>query len=191
MKKAKIFSLAALMLGVSLTQTSCIGSFSLFNKVLEWNKGMNKWVGELVFLVFWILPVYGIAMFLDVVILNSIEFWTGSNPVAMKEGETETQLVKGEDGNNYSITASKNRFDVKQLDGENAGNTYAFVFNPQNNSWSFENEGQQIELASFNQETQEYVVTYPDGSQLALDANQSLETTKDELDAYNFAFASK
>lgn len=192
MKKVKVLSLAALMFSLSLTNTSCVGSFSLFNKVLDWNQNLgNKFVNELVFLVFLIVPVYGIAGFIDIVVLNSIEFWTGSNPVAMKEGESETQLVKGDDGNNYSITASKNRFDVKQLDGNAAGREYALVFDAEAAEWRFEEGAQEIKLASYNEETAEYSVYYPDGTELTIAAGTDLNTAKAMIQDQSTFFASK
>ena len=34
------------------------------------------------FIAFWIVPVYEISALADVLVINSIEFWSGSNPVA-------------------------------------------------------------------------------------------------------------
>lgn len=91
----------------SFSLTSCIGSFPLFNKLRTWNENVGaKGVNELVFLAFWVLPVYEVAALADLVVLNSIEFWGGDNPVAKgtKKIETEngTYLVKC-DGKGYDI----------------------------------------------------------------------------------------
>ena len=49
--------LAIVLCGSMLTMTSCIGSFSLTNRLLGWNQHVgNKFVNELVFFAFWILP---------------------------------------------------------------------------------------------------------------------------------------
>jgi hypothetical protein len=32
--------------------------------------------------VLWVIPVYGICIWIDYLVLDTIEFWTGSNPVA-------------------------------------------------------------------------------------------------------------
>ena len=46
----------------SLMTSSCIGSFALTNKLLSWNKQVgNKFVNELVFFAFWIIPVYEVS----------------------------------------------------------------------------------------------------------------------------------
>ena len=82
MKKNKLNMAMALTLAATLCFSSCIGSFSLTNKVLSWNEGVgNKFVNELVFIAFHIIPVYELTVAADVIILNSIEFWTGNNLV--------------------------------------------------------------------------------------------------------------
>ena len=37
----------------------------------------SKFVNELVFFAFWILPVYEVSGLADLLVLNSIEFWSG------------------------------------------------------------------------------------------------------------------
>jgi hypothetical protein len=53
----------------------------------------------------WIIPVYPLALFADSLVLNSLEFWTGSNPIASGDTFYETDAegnsvasVKNEDG---------------------------------------------------------------------------------------------
>ena len=71
------------MLSGSVLFSSCIGSFGLWNSLKDWNQGVsNKFVNELIFLAFHIVPVYEIAYLADALVLNSIEFWSGSNPTA-------------------------------------------------------------------------------------------------------------
>ena len=55
--KKKYLSVALVMaLASSMMFTSCIGSFSLTNKLLDWNKSVSsKFVNEIVFVAFWIL----------------------------------------------------------------------------------------------------------------------------------------
>ncbi|RKH03595.1 DUF3332 domain-containing protein [Corallococcus sp. CA053C] len=77
--------------------TGCFGSFKLTQKIWQFNKGIsgNKFVQWLVFLVFVVVPVYEIGAFVDAIVVNSIEFWTGSNPVSSVEGEdSNTRIVK-------------------------------------------------------------------------------------------------
>ena len=83
MKKKGLTLLVATTLASSVLFSSCIGSFGLTNKLLDWNRNIDsKFVNELVFIAFWIVPVYEISALADVLVLNSIEFWSGNNPVA-------------------------------------------------------------------------------------------------------------
>lgn len=63
----------------------CYGSFNLTKKVYGWNGSLsNVVVRELVFLGMLIIPVYEVSLFIDAVILNLIEFITGSPPVSAR-----------------------------------------------------------------------------------------------------------
>ena len=56
----------------------CYGSFSLVTKAYKWNGTLgDKWVNEAAFLALNIIPVYSVASFIDIIFLNSGEFWTG------------------------------------------------------------------------------------------------------------------
>lgn len=102
MKKAMFLTVAALTLAGATT--GCIGknnTFCLFNGVLKWNKSAsdNEWINELIFLGLNIIPVYGVSLFADVLVFNSIDFWTGDNPMKslVATQGTDTQ------GNAYAI----------------------------------------------------------------------------------------
>ena len=79
MKKALLA--LGLVLGLGLTTTSCLGPNRLFNGLHEWNEGVtdNRWVNEGVFLGLNIIPVYGVTYLVDIVVFNSIEWWTGED----------------------------------------------------------------------------------------------------------------
>ena len=95
--KKKFLPIAAVILAGSLVLPSCIGSFALSNKVRAWNQTIdNKFVNEVVFLALWIVPVYEISMLADVLVINSIEFWTGENPA-------EAGIVKQVQGDLKSV----------------------------------------------------------------------------------------
>jgi len=100
----KFVCAAVLAAFTCVSMTGCYGSNQLFNKIHKWNGTLgNKFVESIVHFVFFaILPVYGIALFADIVILNVIEFWTGSNPLAM--GDTYEEI----DANGNKIYAVKN-----------------------------------------------------------------------------------
>jgi hypothetical protein len=93
--------LALLMFGVGVGQSGCFGSFKLTRKLYEVNKEAsgNKFVRWLVFLGLTILPAYAGAMFVDVFIMNVIEFWSKGDPqveVTAGDGpEHETIALEG------------------------------------------------------------------------------------------------
>jgi hypothetical protein len=92
------------LLSVAGTLVSgCIGGFGLTSKLYNWNIGLgDKWAAEGVFLVTGaILPVYGVAVLVDGVVLNSVEFWTGVNPVTNKKAVVkagDSRTLRAEDG---------------------------------------------------------------------------------------------
>lgn len=145
MKKLKI-KVACALLGGSLLFSSCIGSFALWNQLKDWNQGIgNKFVNELVFLAFNIIPVYGVAYFADVVVLNSIEFWSGSNPLA-EVGTTKT--VKGENGE-YLIRTNENGYSISKV-GEDA--SIDLVYNQESSTWNAVSEGESYEFMKMNED---------------------------------------
>lgn len=87
----RISSKLSLALAAAVLSTGCYGSFALTKKLHEWNgtvcgtekgpKSAGAWGNEVVFLICGILPVYGICIWIDALIINSIEFWSGSNPM--------------------------------------------------------------------------------------------------------------
>ena len=80
--KIKHLKVAALFMAASLITSSCVGSFSLFSKLAHWNKGAtnSKFLNEIIFLL--ISPAYAVCSIVDVLVLNTIEFCSGSNPIA-------------------------------------------------------------------------------------------------------------
>jgi hypothetical protein len=132
-KPALFFALGTLL----FTQTGCFGEFALTRKAYVWHDGVtdSKFVKSLLL---WIPMgfVYSITAFVDVVILNLIEFWSGSNPLSMVEGEHEIQLatIKGVD---YRIEATKDTFTTTQLSGEQAGEVRVMKFDRNSMTWVY------------------------------------------------------
>jgi len=95
---------AAIVAGSFLTvTTACYGPFNLTRNVYHWNSNIKgssevneKWMKEFVFFGMIIIPVYMFSALLDAFIFNSIQFWSGSNPVkAVDEGgDGTTRIVK-------------------------------------------------------------------------------------------------
>jgi len=90
MKKLVVLVLLAAVIG-----TGCTGSFIFTQKVYNFHRELDdKWMDEVGFLICAILPIYGIAVLADSVILNSVEFWTGENPAGMAASERQKVIEK-------------------------------------------------------------------------------------------------
>lgn len=186
MKKIKLFVAIAMVLAVGTVQTSCIGKFKLTGKLLNWNRHIDdKFVNELVFLGLAIVQVYTIAVLVDGLILNSIEFWSGSNPVSMNEGEKETKVIE-QDGVKYLVTATQNRFDFIQLEGKNKGEAGALVYNPETQTWRYEGDNQSIDLVKLNPDGTA-LVYLPNGKSYTVEnSSNGLATLKSLISSRNF-----
>ena len=143
MKKNKLNMALAITLAATLCFSSCIGSFKLTNKVLSWNGSVgNKFVNELVFIAFHIIPVYEITVVADLIILNSIEFWSGENIVA----QSSTKEVKGENGDIYLVKTDKDGYTITNTTDNS---TIGFVFDSNDNSWSVSANGETTKFMTF------------------------------------------
>jgi len=167
-----------MLLCSSVLFTSCIGSFSAFNGLREWNQNAtnNKFGNEIIFIALWIIPVYQIASLGDLVIFNTIEFWDGKNPLAMSEGESETEIVKGKNST-YAITATKNKFDIKVIDGRHLGVVTKLIYQENDQSWNLVKEdGKKVKLTSLKKGFR--MVHLPNGSSFELNKNMNSHVMK-------------
>ena len=147
MKNFKKTLLVAFATYLLLIQTGCIGSFKLTGAVYKYNRSISdKFVSELIFLVFCIIPVYEISIFVDAIILNLVEFWTGSNPTAMQPGQVETQKIVL-NGKQYILTATHNRFHVVSLDGKFKQD---LVYNEKSATWSVVSDNKTMNVCKYN-----------------------------------------
>ncbi len=128
MKKFKIAVAAVLLAASSMAFTSCVGSFAAFHKVQTWNQSVgDKWVNELVFICLNIIPVYEVAFALDAVVLNTIEFWTGSNPMQAYEKTVKT------DRGTYLVKCDGKGYEIKSL---TTGEELKMAYDQQSQTWS-------------------------------------------------------
>lgn len=76
-------ALAGLALTSATLAAGCFGSFGLTQKVWKFNDGVssNKWIKWLLFLGMIIIPVYDVCLFVDAIVFNTIEFFSGKNPM--------------------------------------------------------------------------------------------------------------
>ena len=137
MKKLKL-SAACLILS---------GSIILWSSLKDWNNNIgNKFVNEIVFLAFHIVPVYEVAYLADVIVLNSIEFWSGSNPLA-DVGSVKT--VKGESGE-YLVQTNEDGYTITKKGEEDKPLT--LIYDKEKNTWNASAEGQTFELITMNED---------------------------------------
>ena len=166
MKRKSFNLLLAAALASSVMFSSCIGSFGLTNKLLDWNRGVDsKFVNELVFIAFNIVPVYPIAVLADVLVINSIEFWTGDNPVA-DVGSVKT--IETNDGT-YAIATKADGYSI-QKQGEET--TVELVYNKEDNSWNAEADGESYKLLEFT-DNDKVVMFLPDGQSMEVELSQA------------------
>ena len=160
MRKFTTKSIIALLAG-AVTLSSCIGSFGLHSKLLNWNQGIgNKFVNELVFLAFNIIPVYGVCYLADALVINSIEFWSGSNPMA---SVGDVKKVKGENGN-YLVETLENGYSITK-EGETA--SMELIYDKDMNTWNVVADGVSTELLQMNNDGTAQI-TLPNGEDMTV-----------------------
>ncbi len=130
---------SAVLAGFMLSNTGCYGPFNLTRNVYHWNSGVkgsgevnDKWMKEFVFFGMMVMPVYMFSTLLDAFIFNSIQFWSGDNPVRVTHDEDgrirEVQLGRltasvlwAEDGKAAHVTYVREGQLVKQVMIEHDG----------------------------------------------------------------------
>ncbi len=89
------------VISLALLLPGCMGRMALTGKVGKWNLEIteNRFGRAGMFIGLHIIPVYPITAFVDLLVINSIEFWTHENPLNGQPALVETQLEPdGDDG---------------------------------------------------------------------------------------------
>lgn len=165
MKKHYLSVAIVTALAGSMLCTSCIGNFALTKKLLGWNKQIgNKFINELVFFAFWVIPVYEVTALADVLVLNSIEFWSGTNPIAQGksviDGKDGRYLVEC-DGKGYTITS------------ENDGSVVRLDFDEADKSWSVATPGNEpVKFMTFVDDTHVNMIS-PSGDMMPVELSEN------------------
>lgn len=176
MKKRYLTVGVALALAFSITSTSCLGSFALTNSLLDWNRQVgSKVVNELVFFAFWVLPVYEVSALADALVLNSIEFWSGTNPMT-----ASTQRIEGANGN-YLVKCDATGYTITD---ELTGAVTRIDHDADTDSWVLNVDGQEPMT----------IMTWVDGNHVSLPAGRNgemitVQTDRNGLMAYRDAVA--
>ncbi|GJM45509.1 MAG: membrane protein [Gemmatimonadota bacterium] len=155
-----------------LVAPGCYGPFKLTKGLHEWNEDVGdgeKWVSELVFLGLIILPVYGLATLGDAIIFNSIEFWTGDNPI---DGSVSTVL---EDGDKLVyLDRDGEQVSVRVCDNDQLIDSSQLVTHDDGRTCRYDADGNLLATATVGADGS-VIITNADGSRRVI--------TQDQLDA--------
>lgn len=141
LRKVVACMVLASFIGVS---TACYGPFNLTKNVYRWNSGIKgsgevseKWMKEFVFFGMIIIPVYMFSALLDAFIFNSIQFWSGDNPVKATDeggdGATRTVRLGGitvtmaESDRGTAVTYERNGIVERRATIETSGTGYRLI----------------------------------------------------------------
>jgi len=165
--KTMLRVLALLLIAVLLFNLAgCYGSFSLTRKLYQWNGSLgDKFINTAVMWVLMILPAYEATGFIDVVILNTIEFWTGQNPLAMDKG-TQHIRYAGNDGKSYKIVTTQNQIQITEVEGPDKGKSVTLSYSPSEGNWILNDGVSKVTVASMNDNNLNLV--YPNGTQKSI-----------------------
>lgn len=171
MKKFKttvLLLVLAAFLSVSLF--SCYGNFTLTRKLYQWNGSPgDKYINNIVFWILLFIPAYEFTAVADFFVLNTIEFWTGTNPMSMNEGQEVIKYAQTDDAS-FKITITKNNIAIDELTGKNAGQSVLLSFDEESQAWYLVNDGNNIKVATMDGDKMNLI--YPSGNTLTVDLAQ-------------------
>ncbi|HBG04897.1 MAG: hypothetical protein A2075_01785 [Geobacteraceae bacterium GWC2_58_44] len=117
----RIISAVLAMAIVMVSLQGCYGKMSLTRKVYKLNGEVSdKYLRSFVTWVFVLAPVYTASVLADFILFNTIEFWSGKNPIAA--GEKNFQY--SENGQTYKINARKSGDTITYRINHYNGDTY-------------------------------------------------------------------
>jgi hypothetical protein len=131
MKTKFLIKIVAITLASSILFQSCLGSFTLTNKLIQWNKTVtdNKFANSLIFLILTSWVGAGVLV-IDTCILNLIEFWTDSNPLAYN-----SQEITNEKGEKFLVETTPAGH---KIINQETNEIVSFLFDKTEKSWSIE-----------------------------------------------------
>jgi hypothetical protein len=96
-------------------------------------------------------------------VLNTIEFWTGQNPIVMEPGEKNIDIITKDD-KSYENAASLNQIDITQVKGDGAGQSVSVVYDPESKAWYLVSESRKQMIAIHDPEDRNILnIIKPDG----------------------------
>jgi hypothetical protein len=84
--KTKRLGVAAVVL-VAVTGLGCYGQFALTRKIYDWNGRAtnNKFANSVITWALILIPVYEVCALADFLVFNTVEVFSGRNPIAVEE----------------------------------------------------------------------------------------------------------
>lgn len=77
--------------------TSCLGANHATGHLYKWNAEIgNRWGRSIVFIL--VLPAYMVTSIGDLLIFNSIQWWSGDNPISLPGGDSDGKVFIKVDG---------------------------------------------------------------------------------------------
>lgn len=160
--KKKTLALSVLVALGAMFMSSCIGPFALTHKLLAWNQNVsNKFVNALIFFV--ISPVYGISIFADSILFNSIEFWTGKNPI---QAGVITQ-VQGENGI-YTVETLNDGYRIENESGQEL----VLKYDQKDSTWNAISDSKTTKLLKI-ENNDNAIVYLPNGQEMNVELSQA------------------
>lgn len=160
---AKLMSMGLVLMLLSVSFFGCYGNFAATRKVYEFNGSLgDKWVNSVMMHVLNYIPVYPIAAFADVVIFNTVEFWTGSNPMAMAPGEEVIKYAR-ENGTDLQISIRQNEVKVTNM---NTGEDLELSYKPFEKAWYYHSAEGLVKIASLSND--KLALHRPNGKDIVL-----------------------
>ena len=164
MRKYK--SILALVIATTLLSQlqGCYGNFAMTRKLYQFNGTIkDKYLRSLATFVMVACQVYTVVGVLDFAVFNTVQFWTGTNPVALKPGEKETQMVEWK-GKTYQLIATQNCLEIKPMNGNLQGPSVYLKYAVEKKTWSAETTTSKQKLIEILDTSGQVAnLIYPDG----------------------------
>jgi hypothetical protein len=177
MKRASRLLAVLCLAFFSVHVSGCFGKFALVRAMWDFNKNVspNKFIQWAVFLVMVIVPVYAIGSLADAIVINSIEFWTGQNPISSAEtpdGNTRVVRLSPQDTLRLSRDMDSG---VMKVELERAGQpTLVRYFEPLENGMAVRNEAGAVVIQAREQADGDVAVTDAAGTTVALHSAEAV-----------------
>ncbi len=165
----------------SVQMSGCFGKFALTRAMWEFNKNVsgNKFIQWAVFLVMVVVPVYAVGTLVDALVINSLEFWTGENPVGSAETpDTQTRVVRLGPGDTLRLSREAGSH-VMKVELEREGQpTLVRYFEPLEDGMAVRDDAGAVLLQAHEQLDGAVVVTDAVGTAMAVHSAEDVEKVR-------------